>query len=159
MSDRHSYTETRSELEWTVSRILLQVPGVADVVTFGGYLKEVHVEVDPSRLLAHNLSLADVSDGLSRSNRNVGGGFLQHGDQQLAIRGVGYIRSPQDVQAIVLKSEGGTPVTVGDVSRVVLSHTPRLGAVGYNVDGEVAEGFALLRRVTGTFQRKSGFRA
>jgi cobalt-zinc-cadmium resistance protein CzcA len=146
MSDRHTYMETRSELEWTISRILLQVPGVADVVTFGGYLKETHVEVDPSRLLAHNLSLAEVSDALSRSNRNVGGGFLQHGDQQLAIRGVGYIRSPQDVQAIVLKSEAGTPVTVGDVSRVVLSHTPRLGAVGYNLEGEVAEGFALLRR-------------
>jgi cobalt-zinc-cadmium resistance protein CzcA len=146
VSDRHNFTETRSELEWTVSRILLQIPGVADVVTFGGYLKEVHVEVDPSRLLAHNLALADVSDALAKSNRNVGGGFLQHGDQQLAIRGVGYVRSPQDVQSIVLKSEGGTPVTVGDVSRVVLSHTPRLGAVGYNVDGEVAEGFALLRR-------------
>src|SRR5713226_9505124 len=90
--DRHTYTEMRSELEWTVSRMLLQVPGVADVVTFGGYLKEVHVEADPSRLLAHNLSLADVSEALSRSNRNVGGGFLQHGDQQLAIRSVGYIR-------------------------------------------------------------------
>jgi heavy metal efflux system protein len=146
VSDRHTYTETRSELEWTISRILLQVPGVADVVTFGGYLKEVHVEVDPSRLLAHSLSLGDVSDALGRSNRNVGGGFLQHGDQQLAVRGVGYVRSPQDVQAVVLKSEGGTPVTVGDVSRVVLSHTPRLGAVGYNLEGEVAEGFALLRR-------------
>jgi cobalt-zinc-cadmium resistance protein CzcA len=146
MSDRHTYEETRSELEWTISRILLQVPGVADVVTFGGYLKETRVEVDPSRLLAHNLSLADVSEALSRSNRNVGGGFLQHGEQQLAIRGVGYVSSPQDIQAVVLKSEAGTPVTVGDVSRVVLSHTPRLGAVGYNVDGEVAEGFALLRR-------------
>ena len=146
VSDRHNTTETRSELEWTVSRILLQVPGVADVVAFGGFLKEVHVEVDPSRLLAHGLSLADVRDALARSNRNVGGGFLQHGEQQLAIRGVGYIRSPQDVQAIVLKTEAGTPVTVGDVSRVVLSHTPRLGGVAYNTDGEVAEGFALLRR-------------
>jgi len=146
MSDRHTYMETRSELEWTISRILLQVPGVADVVTFGGYLKETRVEVDPSRLLAHNLSLSDVSDALSKSNRNVGGGFLQHGEQQLGIRGVGYVSSPQDVQAVVLKSEGGTPVTVGDVSRVMLSHTPRLGAVGYNLEGEVAEGFALLRR-------------
>src|SRR5262245_23477675 len=95
VSDRHTFMETRSELEWTISRVLLQVPGVADVVTFGGYLKEVHVEVDPSRLLAHNLTLGDVNDALSKSNRNVGGGFLQHGDQQLAIRGVGYIRSPQ----------------------------------------------------------------
>src|SRR5262249_26254762 len=137
---------TRSELEWTISRILLQVPGVADVVTFGGFLKEVHVEIDPSRLLAHSLSLADVDDALKRSNRNVGGGFLPHGEQQIPIRGVGYIHSPQDVQSVVLKSEGGTPVTVGDVSRIVLSHTPRLGGVAYNVDGEVAEGFALLRR-------------
>src|SRR4029079_13499138 len=101
ISDRHTFPETRSELEWTVARVLLQVPGVADVVTFGGYLKEVHVEVDPSRLLAHGLSLADVGDALSKSNRNVGGGFLQHGDQQLAVRGVGYIRSSQDVQATV----------------------------------------------------------
>ena len=146
VSDRHTYTETRSELEWTISRILLQVPGVADVVTFGGYLKEVHVEVDPSRLLAHTLSLADVTDALGRSNRNVGGGFLQRGDQQLAIRAVGYVRSPQDLQSIVLKNEAGTPVTVGDISRVVMSHTPRLGAVSYNLEGEVAEGFALLRR-------------
>src|SRR5262249_39722010 len=106
LSDRHTFTETRSELEWTVSRVLLQVPGVADVVTFGGYLKEVHVEVDPSRLLAHGLALSDVSDALGRSNRNVGGGFLQHGDQQLAIRSVGYVRTPQDLQSIVLKSEG-----------------------------------------------------
>src|SRR5262249_45107212 len=85
VSDRHTYMETRAELEFTVSRILLQVPGVADVVCFGGFLKEVHVEVDPSRLLAHSLSLADVSDALSKSNRNVGGGFLQHGDQQMAV--------------------------------------------------------------------------
>jgi len=89
---------------------------------------------------------ADVTSALAQSNRNVGGGFLQHGDQQLAIRGVGYIRTPHDVQATVLKNEGGTPVTVADVSRVVLSHTPRLGAVGYNTEGETAEGFALLRR-------------
>jgi cobalt-zinc-cadmium resistance protein CzcA len=138
--------ETRSELEWTISRILRQVPGVADVVTFGGYLKEIHVEVDPSRLLAHGLTLADVTDALQKSNRNVGGGFLQHGDQQLTIRGVGYVQTPQDVGAIVLKNENGTPVTVRDVSRLVLSHMPQLGNVGYNLEPTVAEGFVLLRR-------------
>lgn len=146
VSDRHSVMDTRGELEWTVSRMLLQVPGVADVVTFGGYLKEVHVEIDPSRLLAHHLTLADVNDALARSNRNVGGGFLTRGDQQLTVRGVGYVSGPSDIQATVIKAEAGVPVTIGDVSRVVLSHTPRLGAVGYNGDGEVAEGFALLRR-------------
>jgi Cu/Ag efflux pump CusA len=70
VSDRHTDEEMRSELEWTISRILRQVPGVADVVTFGGYLKEIHVEVDPSRLLAHDLTTADVSSALAQSNRN-----------------------------------------------------------------------------------------
>jgi heavy metal efflux system protein len=146
VSDRHTDEEMRSELEWTMSRVLRQVPGVADVVTFGGYLKEIHVEVDPSRLLAHDLTTADVSNALAQSNRNVGGGFLLHGDQQLTIRGVGYLLDPHDVKAVVLKSEKGTPVTIGDVSRVTLSHMPRLGNVGYDLDNNVAEGFVLMRR-------------
>ena len=146
VSDRHSQEETRSELEWTVSRILKQVPGVADVVTFGGFLKEVHVEVDPSRLLAEGLTLSDVNDALAKSNRNVGGGFMKHGDQQLTVRGVGYLQEPHDIGAVVLKNDRGTPVTVNDVSRLVLSHTPRLGNVGYNGDLFATEGFVLLRR-------------
>ncbi|MBX7113208.1 MAG: CusA/CzcA family heavy metal efflux RND transporter [Myxococcaceae bacterium] len=145
-SDRHTLAETRSELEWNIARTLKQVPGVADVVTFGGFLKEIHVEVDPSRLLAHDITLADVTEALERSNRNVGGGFLKNGDQELTVRGVGYLRSPRDIQEIVLKSEGGTPVTVGDVARVVASHTPRRGTVGYNQLQNVTEGFVLLRR-------------
>jgi cobalt-zinc-cadmium resistance protein CzcA len=146
ISDRHTLTETRAELQWTVSRVLRQVPGVADVVCFGGFLKEIHVQVDPSRLLAHDLTLADVSGALERSNRNVGGGFLQHGDQELTIRGVGYLTDAKDVQAIVLSNRDGTPVRIGDVARVVASHTPTRGSVGYNLDTNVAEGFALLRR-------------
>jgi heavy metal efflux system protein len=146
VSDRHTLAETRSELEWNISRILRQVPGVADVVSFGGFLKELHVEVDPSRLLAHDLTLAEVTEALQRSNRNVGGGFLGHGDQELTVRGVGYLRSARDVQDIVLRSEDGTPVTVGDVARVVLSHMPRRGSVGHNLDLNATEGFALLRR-------------
>jgi len=146
VSDRHTLTETRAELQWTVSRVLRQVPGVADVVCFGGYLKEIHVQVDPSRLLAHDLTLADVTGALERSNRNVGGGFLEHGDQELTIRGVGYLATAQDVQAIVLASHDGTPVRIGDVARVVTSHVPSRGTVGYNLDTNVAEGFALLRR-------------
>jgi cobalt-zinc-cadmium resistance protein CzcA len=146
VSDRHTDEEMRSELEWTISRILRQVPGVADVVTFGGYLREIHVEVDPSRLLAHDLTPTDVTTALAQSNRNVGGGFLVHGDQQLTVRGVGYLLDPRDIKAVVLKSDKGTAVTIGDVSRVTLSHMPRLGNVGYDLDNNVAEGFVLMRR-------------
>jgi len=115
-------------------------------VTFGGYLKEVHVEVDPSSLLAHDLTLADVAEALRKSNRNAGGGFLIHGDQQLIVRGVGYVVNPSDIKAVVLKNDGGTPVTIGDVSKVLLSHTPRQGSVGYNLDAQAVEGFVLMRR-------------
>jgi cobalt-zinc-cadmium resistance protein CzcA len=146
VSDRHTLIDTRGELEWTIARVLRQVPGVADVVCFGGFLKEIHVQADVSRLLAHDLSLADITEALERSNRNVGGGFLRYGDQELVIRGVGYLRSARDVQAIVLKTENGTPVTIGDVATVVLSHTPPRGSVGYNLERNIAEGFVLLRR-------------
>jgi cobalt-zinc-cadmium resistance protein CzcA len=115
-------------------------------VTFGGYLKEIHVEVDPTQLVAHGLTLADVDAALERSNRNVGGGFLRHGDQQLTIRGVGYLLNPADIESIVLKSEGGTPVTIGTVARITLSHMPRLGNVGYDLDSSGVEGFVLMRR-------------
>ena len=146
VSDRHTLSETRSELQWSITRVLRQVPGVADVVSFGGFLKEIHVQVDPSRLLAHGLTLAEVTEALGRSNKNVGGGFVRRGDQELTVRGVGYLTNAQDVQAIVLSSRDGTPVRIGDVARVVASHTPTRGSVGYNLDLNVAEGFALLRR-------------
>lgn len=146
ISDRHNLYELRSELEWNVARILRQVPGVADVVSFGGYLKELHIEVNPSRLEAYHLSLSEVEEALQHSNVNVGGGFLRHGDQELTIRSIGYLTSPEDVKKIVLKSDHGVPVTVGNVARVVLSYAPRRGSVGYNLDRDVAEGFAILRR-------------
>ena len=145
-SDRHNLYELRSELEWGVARILRQVPGVADVISFGGYLKELHVEAYPARLEAHGLTLAEVAEALEHSNLNVGGGFLRHGDQELTVRGIGYLSSPEDVKKVVLKSHQGTPVTVGDVARVVLSHAPRRGSVGYNLERDVAEGFVILRR-------------
>lgn len=146
VSDRHTLAERRSEQEWVVAPMLRRVPGVADVVSRGGFLKEVHIEVDPARLVALDLTLDEVADAVSRSNRNVGGGFLARGDQQLVVRGVGYFQSAQDVKTVVLKHDQGVAVTVGDVARVVLSHTPRQGAVGYDLDKETVEGVVYLRR-------------
>src|SRR5262249_23050105 len=145
-SDRHTDEELRSEQQWNVARILRQVPGVADVVCTGAFLKEIHGRVDPAQLLAHDPTLDDVSKGLEGSNRHVGGGFLRNGDEELVIRGVGYLRDPHEIAQAVLRSDHGTPVTVGDVASIVISHTPRLGTVGYNGDKEAVEGFVLLRR-------------
>src|SRR5436190_16046300 len=81
-SDRHDLYELRSEMQWTVVRALRQVAGVADIVPFGGYLKEVHVQADPARLFAAGLTLADIEQAISKSNINVGAGFMRHGDQE-----------------------------------------------------------------------------
>src|SRR3954462_1441289 len=145
-SDRHDLYQTRAELEWNITRVLKQVPGVADVVTFGGYLKEVHVRAYPDRMRAHGLSLTDVGEALAKTNINVGGGFVRHGDQELTVRGIGYIGSVEDIRRTVLKARDGTPVMVGDVAEIVQSNTPRRGAVGWNEQKEAVEGFVLMRR-------------
>jgi len=146
VSDRHTLADLRAEQEWLVAPMLRRIPGVADVVIRGGFLREVHVEIDPDRLYAHDLSIADVTEAVGNASRNVGGGFLARGDQQLVVRGVGMFTDAHDIGRAVLKAERGTPVTVADVARVKLSHTPRQGAVGYNDQREVVEGIVYLRR-------------
>jgi len=146
VSDRHSLYDLRSEMEWNISRILKQVPGIADVLTFGGFYKEFYVEIDPIRLESFDLTLEDVNQAITQSNRNVGAGYLRHGDQQIVVRGVGFLSKPEEIRNIVLKSAGGTPVTVGDVARLVQSYTPRQGTVGLNDQKEAVEGIVLLRR-------------
>jgi cobalt-zinc-cadmium resistance protein CzcA len=145
-SDRHDLFEQRGELQWTVARVLKAVPGVADVVCFGGYLKEVHVRAHPDRLRAHGVSLGELAEALAKTNVNVGGGFLRHGDQELTVRGIGYITSVEDIRRTVLKTRDATPVTVGDVADIVMSNTPRRGAIGWNEQKEAVEGFVLMRR-------------
>src|SRR5262245_60362004 len=100
VSDRHDLYQTRAELQWNVTRVLKAVPGVADVVCFGGYLKEVHVRARQDRLRAHGLSLPEVAEALSKANVNVGGGFLRHGDQELTVRGLGYIITVDDIRGV-----------------------------------------------------------
>ena len=145
-SDRHTLAQLRTEQEWRVVRVLKQVQGVADVVSIGGFVKEFHVEVDPEKLYSLGLSLDDVSDALSKSNRNVGGGLMRRGEQSFIIRGIGLLRTPQEIQDVVVAMRGKAPVTIGDVSRVSQSHTPRQGSVGMDDQNDVVQGIVLLKR-------------
>ena len=146
VSDRHTLYELRTEQEWTVVRHLKQVPGVADVVGMGGFVREYHIEVDTARLATYGLTLGDVTAALEESNRNVGGGFQTHGAQHLVIRGIGLLQTADDIRDAVLANEGGTPVTIGDVAKVIEAYTPRQGSVGYNEQNEIVQGVVLLRR-------------
>ncbi len=146
VSDRHSLADLRSEEEWFIAPMLRRTQGVADVITRGGFLRELHVEVDGERLQAEGLTMADVEEALRRASQNVGGGFLRRGDQQLVVRGVGSFHDEEDVRRVVLASAHGTPITIGDVAQVIESHTPRQGAVGNDEDRDVVEGVVYLRR-------------
>ncbi|MBN8616418.1 MAG: efflux RND transporter permease subunit [Deltaproteobacteria bacterium] len=145
-SSRHSLAECRSEQEWNVGPRLRRVAGVADVVGRGGFLPEIHVEVDPARLAAWRLTMEDVEIALAAASRNAGGGFLRMGEQQIVVRGVGAFASAADVMAAVLEADEGTPVTIGDVARVTLSHVPRQGASGYGESLDSVEGVVFMRR-------------
>lgn len=158
-SDRNDLYELRSEMQWTVVRALRQVPGVADIVPFGGYIKEAHVQADAARLFALGLTLNDVEQAIARSNINVGAGFLRHGEQELTVRGIGYLDSAADIKRIVLKSRDGTPVTVGDIANVVQSYTPRRGTVGAGLEKESVESFIWMRRGQNPSQVLDGIHA
>lgn len=145
-SDRHDLYQLRSEMQWNVTRVLRQVEGVADVLPFGGFLKELHVEADPAALHAAGLSLTQLEEAIAKSNLNVGGGFLRHGEQELTIRGLGFIQSVEDIKQVPLKSVDGSALTVGDVASVKMAATPRRGSVGWNDQKDVVEGFVVMRR-------------
>jgi len=145
-SDRHDLYQLRSEMQWNVTRVLRQIPGVADIVPFGGYLKETHVQVDSAKLFALGFTLADLEQAIAKSNLNIGGGFLRNGDQELTVRGIGYLESPEDIKRILLRSKNGIAVTVGDIASIVQSYTPRRGTVGVGLEKEGIEGFIWMRR-------------
>ena len=103
---------------------------MADVVSIGGFAVEYHVEVDPQKAQALGVTLEDVAEALAKSNRNVGGGLMQRGEQSLIVRGIGLLHSPQEINEVVVAMRGGAPVTIGDVARVVqiLKAVAELGA-------------------------------
>src|SRR4051794_29964490 len=128
-SDHHSPSELRSWQDWVVEKQLMRTPGVADVVSFGGFQKEWHVLADPLKLRSNGLTLKDLIDAVAASNGATSGGYLQYGESELVVRGRGYLRSAADIERTVIKAQSGTPVLVRNVAKVVEGYTPRRGTV------------------------------
>jgi cobalt-zinc-cadmium resistance protein CzcA len=145
-SDRHSPSELRSWQDWVVSKHLMRVAGVADVVNFGGFQKEFHVIADPARLRSNGVTLAQLSDAVARSNGATSGGYLPNGESELVVRGRGYLRGIADIENTSVSARDGTPVLVRNVATVVESYTPRRGAVARGEAIDSIEGTILLRR-------------
>jgi cobalt-zinc-cadmium resistance protein CzcA len=144
--DGHSPTELRSTEDWVVERALRQVPGVADVVAMGGYIKQYEVQPDLDKLRASKLTFQNLLDALGRSNANAGGSYVAQGPQQYAIRGIGLLRSAEDIGRVVVAARGGTPILVRDIAQVKVGGVPRLGVVGQDEDDDVVTGIVVMRK-------------
>lgn len=143
--DNYSLADLRTTQDWMVRRQLLGTPGVADVSTFGGELKQYEVAVNPSRLKALNLSISDVFTALSRNNQNTGGAYIEKGPSVLYIRSVGLAGSIPDIDNIVVKSSSdGSPILISHVAEVRLGAAIRYGALTMAGKGELCGGIVMM---------------
>jgi cobalt-zinc-cadmium resistance protein CzcA len=145
-SDRHSPSELRSWQDWVVSKHLMRAPGVADVVSFGGFQKEYHVLANPGRLRNAGVTLDDLVSAVAGSNGATSGGYLRQGESEAVVRAQGYLRTSRDIRNTVIKATAGTPVLVRNVADVVEAYTPLRGAVARGGARDSIEGTILLRR-------------
>jgi cobalt-zinc-cadmium resistance protein CzcA len=142
----YSLAELKTAQDFVLERQFRQVPGVVDVVGFGGETKQYHVDVDPYRLKGHALTLTQLSQGIANANQNVGGQRLSLGEQSFNVRGLGLIRALDDIgQIVVAQPKTGTPVRVRDVAQVREGSAPRLGIVGKDLEPDVVQGIVLMR--------------
>ena len=144
--DNTSPTDLRSLQDWVVARHLKMTPGVADVVSFGGFIKQYQVSLHPDKMYAFHMTLQQVFTALGRGNANAGGSYLERGEQQFLIRGIGLLRSGDDIGNIVLSERDGTPVLIKHIADVQVSAVPRQGIVGQDNDDEVVSGIVLMRK-------------
>ncbi len=140
----YSPMELRTIQDWIVKRQLSGIPGVVEVNTWGGYLKQYEVSVDPDRLQAMGVTLGELFDALEKSNSIAGGGYIEKKNQSYFIRGEGLATSRDDLRNTVITLRNGIPVLVGDVARVGFGHATRFGAITGNGEGEKVLGQVMM---------------
>jgi cobalt-zinc-cadmium resistance protein CzcA len=142
----YSVLDLKTLQDWVLQRRFRAVPGIVDVVGWGGKTKTFELQVDLDKLIAHGLTLPQLLQTLRSSNLNVGGNIVNLGTQSAVVRGVGLIRSVDDINNTMLTQVGGNPVLVRDVATVIIGHQPRLGIAGQDNDDDIVEGIVLMRR-------------
>ena len=142
----YSLNELKATQDWFVLRELKQVPGIIDVSTFGGTTKQYQAEIDPQRLLQFNVTLPQVIAAIGSSNQNAGGNYLQVGDQNVNVRGVGLLAGIPEMGAVLIAEHNGVPVFLRDVATIREGIQPPLGRVGRNGESNIVKGTVLLQR-------------
>ena len=142
--------------DWVLQRRFRAVPGVIDVTGWGGKTKTFELQIDFNKLIAYGLTLPQVLQTLTNSNINVGGNTVNLGSQSAVVRGVGLIRSIDQLNNTMLTQSNGNPVLVRDVANVIVGYQPRLGIAGKDAEDDIVQGIVLMRRgekSTPTIQR------
>src|SRR5690554_4709088 len=132
--------------DWVIERELVSVPGVADVVSFGGEEKIYEIKINPTELENYGLSPLEVFEAVSKSNINVGGDVIERGSQAYVVRGVGLLESVADIENILIEVRGSTPILVKHVAQVEISAKPRLGQVGLQDEDDLVQGIVVMLR-------------
>src|SRR3989304_6192796 len=137
--------ELRTIQDWLIRPRLLTTPGVIEVNSFGGFVKQYQVLVDPKKLITHDITLRQVFDALTANNANAGGQYIEHASEQYLIRGIGLINTIQDIENIVVHAtEEGTPIFIKNMADVVVGPEVRYGAVTKDGKGEAVTGIAMM---------------
>jgi heavy metal efflux system protein len=142
----YSVLDLKTLQDWVLQRRFRAVPGVIDVIGWGGKTKTFELEVDFNKLIAYGLTLPQLLQALNNSNINVGGNTVNIGPQAAVVRGVGLIRTAEELSNTMLTQSGGNPVLVRDVATVQVSNKPRLGIAGKDADDDIIQGIVLMRR-------------
>ena len=145
-SDRHDLAELRSIQDWFLRYELTSVPGVSEVASIGGFVKQYQVEVDPNKLLIYNIPLNRIKTAIQRSNNDVGGRVIEMAESEYMVRGLGYIQSVEDLENVTLGVDDyGTPVMLHQVARVTMGPELRRGLAEWNGEGEIVGGIIVMR--------------
>jgi len=132
--------------DWVIERELLAIPGISNVISFGGEEKTYEIKINPTALASYDLSPLDVYNAVSKSNVNVGGDVIERGDQAYVVRGVGLLTKLEDIENILITAKGKSPVLIKNVARVEVSAKPRLGQVGLQDDQDLVQGIVMMLR-------------
>lgn len=142
----YSPMDLKTLQDWVLQRRFKAIPGVIDVTGWGGKLRTYEVVVDTGRLIAHNLTIAQVMSAIGKSDSNVGGQTINFGPQAAIVRGVGLIQSPQQIENVLVGGNSTAPVLLKDVASVQIGNQPRLGIAGYQNDDDIVQGIVLMQR-------------
>jgi Cu(I)/Ag(I) efflux system membrane protein CusA/SilA len=145
-SGHHAADELRSYQDWFLRYAVQSVPGVAEVATVGGQVRQYQVTINPNALAAYQLPLSAVVDAVRRGNDDVGGRLVELSGREYMVRGRGYVRNVKDIEDLVLRSQGGTPVQVKDVATVALGPEMRRGIADLDGQGDVVGGIVVMRQ-------------